>query len=59
MSAVTEHLEALEVARDFVSTMISTGAALHIDKGAVEKLDQVIEDLRTEAEMRQGEETAE
>ena len=56
MSAVSQHLEALEEARGFMATLISTGAARHIDDGALEALDQVIEDLRTEAGMRQGEE---
>jgi hypothetical protein len=57
MSAVIEHLVALEDAREFVSTMLETGTALHINKGTLEALDRVLEDLRTEANMRRGDET--
>ena len=57
MSAVIEHLVALEDAREFVSTMLETGTALHVNAGTLEALDRVLEDLRTEASMRRGDET--
>ena len=57
MSAVIEHLVALEDAREFVATMLETGTALHVNEGTLEALDRVLGDLRTEASMRRGDET--
>jgi hypothetical protein len=59
MSAVIEHVAALEDAREFVATMLDTETALplHVNAGTLEALDRVLEDLRTEASMRRGDET--
>ena len=57
MSAVIEHVAALEDAREFMSAMLDTETALHVNAGTLEALDRVLEDLRIEASMRRGDET--
>ena len=54
MSEIREmrrHLEALERARDFMSTKIETGTTHYINHNTVRRLDTIIQDLIAEVDM--------
>ena len=58
MSEIREmrrHLEALERARDFMSTKIDAGTRHYINHNTVRRLDTIIQDLIAEVDMSEEE----
>ena len=58
MSEIREmrrHLEALERARDFMSTKIETGTTHYINHNTVRRLDTIIQDLMADVDMSEEE----
>ena len=49
------HLEALERARDFMSTKIEAGTTHYINHNTVRRLDTIIQDLTAEVDMSEEE----
>ena len=50
-----EHLEALEKARDFMSTKIESGPTHYINQNTVRRLDTIIQDLMAEVDFSEEE----
>jgi len=49
------HLEALERARDFMSTKIEAGTTHYINHNTVRRLDTIIQDIMAEVDMSEEE----
>jgi hypothetical protein len=52
---MSEHLEALEKARDSMLTMIDAGTTRYINHNTVRRLDTIIQDLMAEVDMSEEE----
>jgi hypothetical protein len=49
------HLEALERARDFMSTTVEAGTTHYINHNTVRRLDTIIQDIMAEVDMSEEE----